>query len=87
MKRSELRECMKRLGEELGFRWVKKTKRFVGICRGIMVELVEAGLNLSAMAQELTSRGIQTRRGGTWTAKAVSNLLGRLNMAPAAVTV
>ena len=34
--------------------------------REIMVELIEAGLSLRAMAKELTARRITTRRGGCW---------------------
>lgn len=41
MKRRELREHMTRLAEEHGFRWADKTKRFLGIHRGILVQLFE----------------------------------------------
>ncbi len=41
MKRRELRQCMERLAEEHSFRWVEKSKRFLGIRRGIIVEVSE----------------------------------------------
>ena len=41
MKRRELRQHIERLAKELGFRWVDKTKRFLGIHRGILIEVCE----------------------------------------------
>ena len=41
MKRRELRHCMERLAEAYSFRWVEKSKRFVGIHRGVIVEVSE----------------------------------------------
>ena len=48
--------------------------------REIMVELIEAGLSLRAMAKELTTRRIATRRGGQWSACAVARLIRRLEI-------
>jgi DNA invertase Pin-like site-specific DNA recombinase len=48
--------------------------------QGIMEELVEAGLSLSAMARELTAKRITTRNGGAWTAQGVRNLIDRLGL-------
>jgi DNA invertase Pin-like site-specific DNA recombinase len=45
---------------------------------GIMQPLREAGQSLQQIAAELTKQGIATPRGGAWTAKSVSNALGRL---------
>ena len=42
-------------------------------------ELVEAGLSNRAMARELITRKITTRRGGAWSAKSVSRLRARLD--------
>ena len=49
--------------------------------RIVLEELVEAGHSLNAMARELTTRKVKTRNGGTWTAKAVSRVLDRLEPA------
>ena len=49
----------------------------------VLAKLVSEGLNLSAIARELTSRGISTRRGGAWSARIVSDLIGRLGLATA----
>ena len=46
--------------------------------RGLLEELRAAGLSLSGVARELTSRGITTRRGGRWHARTVANLISRL---------
>ena len=51
--------------------------------RGLLEELLAAGLNLSAMARELTARKITTRRGGQWHARTVANLLSRLELVAA----
>lgn len=48
--------------------------------RGIMVELVEAGMSLHAMARELTARRITTRRGGAWNSTSVHRLILRLGL-------
>lgn len=45
----------------------------------IIAELVEAGLSNGAIARELTTRKITTRRGGAWSAKSVSRLRARLD--------
>ena len=37
-----------------------------------------AGLSANAAAQELNKRGVQTPRGGQWTARAVLNVRARL---------
>ena len=37
-----------------------------------------AGLSANAAAQELNKRGVQTPRGGAWTARAVINVRSRL---------
>jgi len=44
----------------------------------IVRELQAAGASLHKIAAELTERGIQTARGGAWTATAVRNVLARL---------
>ena len=41
MKRRELRQHMEQVAEELSFRWVDKSKRFLGIHRGVLVEVSE----------------------------------------------
>ena len=41
MKRRELRQHMEQLAAELDFRWVDKSKRFIGIHRGILIEVSE----------------------------------------------
>jgi DNA invertase Pin-like site-specific DNA recombinase len=46
--------------------------------RDLLTELQTAGLSLSAIARELTARGITTRRGGQWHARTVANLIDRL---------
>lgn len=48
--------------------------------RELVTELQAAGLNLSAIGRELTSRGITTRRGGKWHARTVANLIDRLEL-------
>ena len=50
--------------------------------RSVLEGLIEAGLSLNGMARALTARKIATRSGGTWTAKAVSRVLTRLNLSP-----
>ncbi|HZV03866.1 MAG TPA: recombinase family protein [Gemmataceae bacterium] len=40
----------------------------------MVTELENAGLSLNAIARRFNEDGIRSRRGGTWTAKAVSNL-------------
>jgi hypothetical protein len=37
-------------------------------------ELEGEGLSLNAIARQFNEDGIQSRRGGMWTAKAISNL-------------
>ena len=37
-----------------------------------------AGLSANAVAQELNRRGVQTARGGSWTARSVINVRARL---------
>jgi hypothetical protein len=41
-------------------------------------ELRGKGLSLRLIAAELVAKGIQTQRGGAWTAASVSNLINRL---------
>ena len=43
-----------------------------------------AGLSANAAAQELNRRGVQTARGGSWTAGSVLNLKARLKLGEAA---
>lgn len=43
-----------------------------------LLDLKSRGLSASAMARELETMGVRTARGGTWTAQAVLNVLGRL---------
>jgi DNA invertase Pin-like site-specific DNA recombinase len=43
----------------------------------IVTELRANGMSLQAIARELTARHVATRRGGAWTATAVSKLLAR----------
>jgi DNA invertase Pin-like site-specific DNA recombinase len=40
----------------------------------MVAELEGAGLSLNAIARRFTDDGIRSRRGGIWTAKAISNL-------------
>lgn len=40
----------------------------------MVTELEDAGLSLNAIARRFNEDGIRSRRGGTWTAKAISNL-------------
>ena len=49
----------------------------------IMAELQCRSLSLRQMAAELTAQGIQTPRGGNWTAAAVRSVLIRLDTADA----
>ena len=49
----------------------------------IMAELQGRSLSLRQMAGELTTQGIQTPRGGNWTAAAVRSVLIRLDTADA----
>lgn len=41
MKRHELRACTERLARECGLRWLKKSKRYIGVHRGMIVDLAE----------------------------------------------
>jgi DNA invertase Pin-like site-specific DNA recombinase len=58
---------------------VEKADAFAASLSPVLREIQEAGItSLSGIARALTARGVQTARGGSWTAKAVSNLLERL---------
>jgi DNA invertase Pin-like site-specific DNA recombinase len=46
--------------------------------RAIVADMQGRGLSLRQMAAELTENGIQTPRGGAWTATAVRNVLLRI---------
>lgn len=48
--------------------------------RPVIAELVAAGHSNSSIARELTSRGITTRRGGSWTATGVARIRARLGL-------
>lgn len=53
--------------------WAEKRKPLIA-------ELVAAGHSNSAVARELTARGVNTRRGGDWTATGVSRIKARLGL-------
>jgi DNA invertase Pin-like site-specific DNA recombinase len=55
-----------------------KADEFAANLAPIMVEMQRHSLSLREMAAELTAQGIQTPRGGQWTATGVRNLLSRL---------
>lgn len=58
---------------------VSKADAFAAGVADVVKEIQGAGItSLNGIAKALTARGVQTARGGAWTAKAVSNLLGRL---------
>jgi hypothetical protein len=44
----------------------------------LLADMRERGLSLRQMVAELTAQGVQTRRGGRWSACAVRNVLLRL---------
>jgi DNA invertase Pin-like site-specific DNA recombinase len=61
----------------------EKASEFAAKLAPIMAEMVQRSLSLRQIASELMDQGIQTPRGGQWTATAVRNLLSRLAlMAP-----
>ncbi|MGI4812076.1 MAG: recombinase family protein [Janthinobacterium lividum] len=45
--------------------------------RPVIGQLRDAGLSLDAIADRLTQDGVQTARGGSWTATTVRNVLLR----------
>lgn len=58
---------------------VKNADAFAAGLAPVVREIREAGItSLNGIARALTARGVSTARGGAWTAKAVSNLLGRM---------
>ncbi|MBC7802071.1 MAG: recombinase family protein [Gemmatimonadaceae bacterium] len=56
---------------------VAKADRFAAQVSPTVRELRAAGMGLSGIARELTTREIRTARGGSWTANTVKNLLAR----------
>jgi DNA invertase Pin-like site-specific DNA recombinase len=60
---------------------VKQADKFAQDLAEIITEYTKQGLSLNAIARQFNADGILTPRGktGTWTAKAVSNLIKRLN--------
>jgi hypothetical protein len=46
----------------------------------IAVELRNAGMSLRQIAGELARRGVQTSRGGAWTAAAVRSVLAKAGL-------
>lgn len=55
----------------------QKADIFANKVKPVIEALVKDGLSLRAVAAELDKLGIQTARGGKWTATAVKNALGR----------
>ena len=55
----------------------ERAAAFAAKVRPIVADLRGRGLSLRQMAAELTAQGIQTPRGGAWTATAVRVVLGR----------
>jgi DNA invertase Pin-like site-specific DNA recombinase len=56
----------------------KQAEVFAAKLGPMMAEMQNRGLSLREMAAELTAQGIQTARGGKWSACAVRNVLRRL---------
>jgi len=57
---------------------VKVADAYAGRVGPIMRELQDHGMSLRQIAAEMVAQGIQTARGGEWTATAVKNVLARL---------
>jgi hypothetical protein len=56
----------------------RQAQAFAAELEPVVGDLRRCGLSLRQMAAELTSQGIQTPRGGQWSACAVRNVLLRL---------
>jgi DNA invertase Pin-like site-specific DNA recombinase len=56
---------------------VKDANTFAARVGPLASELRDGGLSLGGIARELTARGVQSQRGGTWTACSVRNVLLR----------
>jgi DNA invertase Pin-like site-specific DNA recombinase len=67
-----------RLGREAQQR---QAEAFAGQLHPVLTEMQSRGLSLRQMAAELTGQGIETPRGGQWSACAVRNVLQRAGLA------